>query len=184
MVPACANCGARNYDTPAESQGINMILAGRVKVLEAELEERKGMDAMNSDTAMRAYRLGAEAQRTLSDVIQQRDGLLAALSKICMQGVTDQHRKCKDMLDEKIKIARAAIKGEEWAKASDGDKYRIMYENSDRWLTQTIQQRDKLRTALVFLRAMEDMTPRDWKDVRQVVLKMADEALEETKEKK
>jgi hypothetical protein len=36
----------------------------------------------------------------------------------------------------------------------------------------------------VFLRAMEDMTPRDWKDVRQIALKMADEAIEETKEKK
>jgi hypothetical protein len=114
MVPACANCGARNFDTAVESQGINMVLAGRVKFLEIQLEERKRMDAMNRDTAQRAYRLGGDAQNLLVSVIQQRD---------------------------------------------------------------------KLRTALVFLRALAGMFMDDWKETYEQAWKMADEALEYTKKK-
>jgi hypothetical protein len=69
-----------NFDTPVESQGINMILAGRVSALEKELEDRKRMDAINSDTAQRAYRLGADSQNMLVDVMKQRDKLYGALS--------------------------------------------------------------------------------------------------------
>lgn len=79
-VPVCANCGSKNYDKPISSDGINMILAGRVKSLELELQERKRIDAMNSETAMRAYRLGADSQNELCKVIVQRGKLYRALS--------------------------------------------------------------------------------------------------------
>lgn len=48
-VSACSKCGSRNYGTPIESQGINMILAGRVAALEKEMEDkRKYVDKLYS----------------------------------------------------------------------------------------------------------------------------------------
>lgn len=110
LVPACANCGARNYDTAVESQGINMILAGRVKTLELELEERKRIDAMNSDTAIRAYRLGADSQNMLCNVIVQRGKLYRALSFL-VEALDGSEEKWQEHAKKKAKEILQEMKG-------------------------------------------------------------------------
>ena len=81
-VPACANCGARNYEEPVKSAGINMILAGRVADLERANKDLKICCADYLELMKKANAISDHSGMIANTCITQRNTLVSILAEL------------------------------------------------------------------------------------------------------